>query len=508
MVRPGWPLLVVLFAALVPPAAPAADTWPVSRGPSREPAPVRYDPKQWQALPREVLDDAAACILYAGNTYLVEPDGTTEVITHEITRLNGRKAIEKLGEYHGISYDPSYQTLTLNEARVHKANGRVVAIEPRHVQLRDVATDYQVYDKDKQLIISFPSLEVGDTLEVKWTLRGKNPEHGGRFFTRYTFGDLTYPVALDDLRIRLPKSMPFRFTAANAKIEPAKTVTGETVLWNWQVRNCKRPPQDDNAPPKDELRPTVACSTFASWEEIGQWKQRLRADCWKCTEGLRQVVREVTRGLTDPTAKARALTCWLRRNIRYVSAGDRHDYTPHPPATVLANRYGDCKDTSQMLAVMLREAGIAVELATLGVQDDGQVLEDVPSPWGTHAILLATIAGKQHWIDTTSSLAGWDFLPRDDRDRLCYLVDDKGKIRRLRTPALTPAENRYDQTTQLWIGADGSSRGERTVRAYGSAALSQRDLYLEVPPGERRRQVAGELLDSNSSDAPDSPDHR
>ena len=50
---------------------------------------------------------------------------------------------------------------------------------------------------------------------------------------------------------------------------------------------------------------------------------------------------------------------------------------------------------------MLNEAGIKVELATLGALDDGQVLEAVPSPWGTHAILLATIDGKEHWIDTT-----------------------------------------------------------------------------------------------------------
>ena len=50
-------------------------------------------------------------------------------------------------------------------------------------QLRNVATDFQVYDADKQLIVSFPALEVGDVIEVKWTTRGKNPEHGGQFFT-------------------------------------------------------------------------------------------------------------------------------------------------------------------------------------------------------------------------------------------------------------------------------------------------------------------------------------
>ena len=126
-------------------------------------------------MPHEFLDDAAACILYAATTYLVEADGTVETISHEVTRLNGRKGVEKLGEYRNIIYTPSYQKLTLNEARVHKADGRTIDVEPRHVQLRDVATDYQVYDRDKQLIITFPTLEVGDVIEVKWTRARQEP---------------------------------------------------------------------------------------------------------------------------------------------------------------------------------------------------------------------------------------------------------------------------------------------------------------------------------------------
>src|SRR5262249_29462453 len=148
-------------------------------------------------------EEAPACVLHASSTYLVEPDGTVETIVHEVTRFNGRKGIDKLGEYKNITYDPAFQKLTLNEARVHKAGGQTVPIEAKHVQLRDVSTDYQVYDHDKQLVISFPSLEVGDVIEVKWTTRGKNPEHAGQFFTRYTFGDDQYPVVHDELRVRL-----------------------------------------------------------------------------------------------------------------------------------------------------------------------------------------------------------------------------------------------------------------------------------------------------------------
>jgi len=176
--RPSRPWLALAFLVGVGAApAAAADAWPVPRRPSREPSPYCFDAAAVKRLPRDFLDDAAACVLYSGNTHLVEPDGTVETITHEVTRLNGRKGVEKLGEFRNIVYDPSYQKLTLNVARIHKRDGRAVEVQPRHLQLRDVATDFQVYDREKQLIISFPALEVGDVLEVKWTVRGKNPEH-------------------------------------------------------------------------------------------------------------------------------------------------------------------------------------------------------------------------------------------------------------------------------------------------------------------------------------------
>src|SRR5262249_46335811 len=124
-------------------------------------------------------------------------------------------------------------------------------------------------------------------------------------------------------------------------------------------------------------------------------------------------------------------------------------------------------------------------------------LEAVPSPWGTHGILLATIGGKEHWIDTTATLAGWDFLPRSDRGRLCYVVEDQGPLRLVRTPALTAADNRTEQTTEVHVGADGSSRCERAVPSHGLAALVQRDALVEVPAGERRQQAVSELQDAN-----------
>src|SRR5262249_10068338 len=244
------------------------------------------------------------------------------------------------------------------------------------------------------------TLEVGDVLEVKWTFRGKKPEHHGQFFTRYSFGDLDYPVVRDELKVRLPADRPLKHACMNGKLEPKVSEADGQRLYHWSASNCRTPPRDEDRPSKEELRPQVVCSTFTSWDQVAEWKRKLRADCWECSAEVKKVVADVTRGLTTPIEKARALTYWVRRNIRYLSAGVRHDYTPHKPHEVLTSRQGDCKDTSQLLAVMLKEAGVASYLVTLGVLDDGNVLEEVPSPWGTHGILLVRLDGQDHWIDT------------------------------------------------------------------------------------------------------------
>ena len=51
----------------------------------------------------------------------------------------------------------------------------------------------------------------------------------------------------------------------------------------------------------------LSCSTFASWEDVRQWKGKLRDDCWECTAEIRTVVAEVTKGLKSPEEKVRAL---------------------------------------------------------------------------------------------------------------------------------------------------------------------------------------------------------
>jgi tetratricopeptide (TPR) repeat protein len=486
-----------LVVALFLPSVAHSQEWPVARGASREPLPYRYDARVLKTIPKEFLDDANACVLYSGTTHVVELDGTVEAISHEITRLNSRKGIDKYGEYRSITYDPDYEKLTLNEARIIKADGKFVPIEPKHVQVRDVATDFQVYTPDKQIVISFPNLEIGDAYEVKWTVRSKNREFDGHFFSRYSFGDEHTPVLLDEFRVRVPKNKTLHHATVNGDVGLVITDVDGEKLYQWAARNMRELPRDEDRPSKEELRLQVMVSTFPDWEAVGKWKQKRRAECWKCTPEVRKIIDEVTRGKVAQIDKAKALTYWVRRHVRYLSRGPGGlGYTPHQPHIVLSNRYGDCKDQAQLLAVMLKEIGLPVWLVTLGTTDDGQVNPAVPSPWGTHAILLTKINGRDYWIDTTIPIVAWDFLPRTDRDRQTYITQED-ELMLVKTPAFTYKDYRIEQTTHVQILPDGSSRCKRTSTYHHSSAWTKRDRWLEVPPGERHRSVNAEIQDAH-----------
>jgi tetratricopeptide (TPR) repeat protein len=488
------PLFVACLALSVSSVRGEGQEWPVPHSPAKASL-CKFDPAACKKLPSGFLDDAPACVLFSGTTHRLLPDGTLESTTQELIRLNGRKGIDQLGEYKTITYSPAYETVVLHEARVHKARGGIEPVAAKHVRVRDVNTDHQIYDPSKEVVISFPGLETGDVMEVHWTTRGKHPEYQGQYFYRYTFGHDKYPVARDEWTIRVPKDRPLKFAVVNSDLKPEIHDEGDERVYHFAGSDFAAPPQGERLPPADERLVSAYAGTFATWQDVFDWERKLIADRCDCPPEGAKIVEEVTRELTDPISKARALTQWVRGHIRYVSAGEKHDYTPNPPGRTLDYRYGDCKDTAHLLAVLCRRAGLHAGVATLGVRGDGQVNEAVPCPWGSHALCVVTIDGEDHWIDTTAQLIGWDVLPKDDRDRFCYITDEK-TIRLTRTPALTPADNATVQTTTVAVGADGSIKAERSAEYRGTAAWNKRDDFVDTPVGERRRLAITDLADA------------
>jgi hypothetical protein len=352
-----WTLAWVGILLVAAPLS-AEEKWPVKRGPSREPTPYRYRREQLDNIPREFLEEADACIVYMADVRLLSgpPHSQEEFVHHRVIRCNRAAAFPQVGEFRDIRYEPNNENLILNEAAVHKPDGRVLAVRPDQVRVRDLNTTFLKYSDRKMLIVSFPGLEAGDIVEAKWTVRRRRVDYqrvtGRIFFGRLSsprFGEQeddatrdSYPVARQVIRLGLPskcRPIELRFAVTGGLAQHREEEQASYRLHIWESANY-RPPANPGQD-QDEQRLTLYYSSgYPSWQALAPDLRDWLEGRWKCTSEIKRLVEEQTQGRPSPEAKARALTEWARKNIRYLSAG--HVGGPHTPARTLSDRYGNC----------------------------------------------------------------------------------------------------------------------------------------------------------------------
>lgn len=114
----------------------------------------------------------------------------------------------------------------------------------------------------------------------------------------------------------------------------------------------------------------------------------------------------------DPATRAIAALRLVQDELRYVllSVGTGGIYA-RLPQEMLATGFGDCKEKSLLLVVILRKLGVESVVALTDI-DAGQGLDREVPRLGIfdHMIVRITIEGQAHWVEPTASHQGGDFI--------------------------------------------------------------------------------------------------
>jgi hypothetical protein len=171
--------------------------------------------------------------------------------------------------------------------------------------------------------------------------------------------------------------------------------------------------------------------------------------------------------------RIRALTEFTQRNIVYLAITLDKDYLagyrPHPPAEVLRNRYGDCKDKATLLVSMLRAIGEEGYVVLLNAGNPAATSADWPSCSFNHAIVAvpadasvpagwpvtdAGALGKVVIFDPTDSSTPLGILSGSDQGGLGLIVDSRqGMVVKL--PVTDPDFSRVERRIRAQLGAHG-----------------------------------------------------
>ncbi len=422
----------------------------------------------------------------------VLPNGLTERLDHRIVRVLDDRGIGSQA-VQGMVFDPAESTVDVRRARVRRKDGTIE--ELGETQVYGLASaGYRMYYDQRQVVVQFPGLRVGDTLEVAFLRRDVAARN---MFDEY-FGDLMPLQGSEPLRhveyvLEAPSDKPLYF---NRKVKRTQSADGKTTTYRVVADDVPGIKPEGAMPGWTEVAQYLHVSTYRSWDDVGVWYWNLVSEQLVVDDAIRQAVRKTLATLpagADTRAKVDAIYEHVVRNTRYVGLEfGIHGFKPYRTTDIYSRRFGDCKDKASLLKVMLAEAGIESNLVLVRTRELG-TLPAEPASLAAFNHAITYVPSLQLFLDGTAEWSGPGELPANDQGATVLVIQD-GKGADFRTIPMSTADENGRRTEQrVVLRADGAAVVDHAIEVWGGGASGVR--YRFQSPEERKERLAAAFGD-------------
>jgi transglutaminase-like putative cysteine protease len=435
-----------------------------------------------QAHARDTGTDPGVVVDRFIQHYVVEPDGSYRLSVDHAKTIVQQRALRTHGQY-TISYNRTLDEVLSLEAWTVKPDGRRVPVQPGQVQDQQEAAaapgEAPLFEDTRLKVVLFPEAAVGDQLVVRYVVRRKAALFPGQF------EDLSWsPFYLNKnfmLIYDMPASMPLHADAVGFVAVPGESPPGRR-RYQWRYVNGDNERLEAGSVSYLDYGKRLAVSTFADYADFaGAFRAGTAGAAGNAgtSPAIAALARRLTAGLPDARARALALSDWVRHNIRYVGVYvGPGGVVPHPPATVLENRYGDCKDHAGLLEALLAMAGIE---STSALVNSGNAYRLPEAPTlGVFNHMITYVPSLDLYLDPTAESVGAGYLSAGMLGKPVLLLKT-GTF--AMTPILQPERNR--STTWFDIRRDGRSSFRLSKLASGALAEPWRSALRDARQAER-----------------------
>ena len=403
---------------------------------------------------------------------------------------------------YAFGYEADSEIALVRGARVYKKDGTVIDA----ADMGDAATDdpsMAMYTSQRAYYVNFPRVDVGDVVEVRY--RVEDVAHRNAFADY--FGEVNYfessePVNRAEYMLVTPKSRTFYFNKPKvAGLKSDVKEEGATRTYRFVAENLAAGNNEPMQPPGSELFGYVHVSTYASWDAMGKWYWGLVRDQFTADDEVRRRVATITKGLTTPDEKVRAIYDYVVQNTRYVALEfGIHGFLPYRCAQIFARGFGDCKDKATLIVTMLKEAEIPATIVIVRTQMRGDFGTE-PASLSPFDHAIAYVPSLDLYLDGTAEDTGSRELPAMDRGALALQINEGNpKLTRLPDPAAAAS------VTTRRIVADLSATKEGAARPSVSVEFTADVSGVHAPAWRRRyRNVSSQadrLKEDLGSDLP------
>lgn len=451
-------------------------------------APLTADPKALLAAAEAVpAGESGMVILLDEATHTFDERGGGVSTQHLVYRIANDSAIDNWGSVNA-SWAPWVQERPEIQARVVTKDGTVHVLDANAlIEAPAPEESLDIFSDNRVIRAPLPAVAVGSVVEQLVTYKSKESLYDLASSDVFFFGGYQ-PVHRARLVVDAPLSLALQFVN-QAKIEPRKEEKDgrQRIVYEGGPFAPKESFEWD-LPFDVSPLPWVGVSIAKSWQDLAKRYAEI-VEKQIANASLEKQLREAIGNTKDRREIVTKALAWIQTRVRYagVEVGES-SVVPRTPQTVLANRYGDCKDKATLLVALLREAKIKAHVALLRAGEDFDVPHDLPGLGMFNHAIVVVEGPEPLWVDPTDEYSRPGELPLMDQGRFA-LIASADTTSLATTPMHESASNRSLETRVFTLPEEGKATIVETTEPSGADESSMRRFYVSTDRKKYRESM-------------------
>jgi hypothetical protein len=329
--------------------------------------------------------------------------GLSSFYTHALLDIKTEAGVQKASQV-SIEFDPTYQRVVYHYIHILRGGKIINGLDVNKVKIlhQEEDMDLSIYNGALKALIILEDIRKGDRIEYAYSLIGRNPVFGSRFFGELETG-FSVPVKHLRYRVLMPSGRVLHFRKKGGAPDPALSTEKGNTVYEWSMEDLPAVQGEDHMPGWYDPYGWISLSEYGSWKEVNDWACTLFAVNQIPEGGLAAKIAQISASSSDPEQRILKALRFVQDDIRYMGIEmGPNSHQPHDPSKVFAQRFGDCKDKSLLLCTMLRALGVQAYPVLINTDEKDRLNQELPSPNDfDHATVKVVLEDKSYWLDPT-----------------------------------------------------------------------------------------------------------
>jgi hypothetical protein len=393
---------------------------------------------------------------------------------------------------------------------VPSGSGKMKALPVEKYMTRKPVQEGIFFDDGEESYFYYPGLIQGAVASLNYEEEWTDPHLLGT----YVFQS-GVPVRESVFSVVFPETVKVNYRILNDKanqiVFKEERKKGK-VIYTFSARDLKEIQFEEMAPDFRYYAPHVIL--FVEEYELNGKRSKVLPDLKGLFQWYNGLVEQVKNDASDelkaladsiklkhsaPEDQLKAAVYWQQEYVKYIAFEDGlGGFIPRNPSDVLRKRYGDCKDKTYLLSLLLRQMGFEAYPAWIGTRDIPYRYADVFTPAVDNHMITA-LRWKNQWlfVDGTSRFLPMDMPTSMIQGKEAMIRLDKDSFLIVQVPEMAMERNvRADDFKMELSGRDLKGYASRTFMGYFQQS-QQMNLDFQSPAKRDEAVLKGLSIANN-----------